>query len=47
MLCTIFEAEDEQLMRDYLVNPEQRFDLVKGKYFLIKSIQHLWPLFIE
>jgi hypothetical protein len=39
---TVLEAEDENLMREYLYYPERRFRLVKGKVWIIKSFDALW-----
>ncbi|KAL4446612.1 hypothetical protein ABPG74_005550 [Tetrahymena malaccensis] len=47
LLCTYFESEDECLMRDYLLYPEKRWELCKGKYFVVKTVSDIWPLFIE
>ncbi|EAR89307.2 hypothetical protein TTHERM_00371220 (macronuclear) [Tetrahymena thermophila SB210] len=47
LLCTQFESEDECLMRDYLLYPEKRWELCKGKYFVVKTVSDIWPLFIE
>ncbi|KAL4496210.1 hypothetical protein ABPG72_012947 [Tetrahymena utriculariae] len=47
LLCTYFESEDECLMRDYLLYPEKRWQLCKGKYFVVKTVSDIWPLFIE
>ena len=32
LLVTFLEANDENIMRDYLLNPEKRFQLAKGRY---------------
>jgi len=47
LLCTILEAEDEQIMRDYLLNPEKRWTLAREKYFIIRNIDELWPFFMD
>jgi hypothetical protein len=47
MLCTYLECENENKMRDYLLNADRRWDLVEGKYFLVRNADSLWPFFID
>eukprot|EP01016_Furgasonia_blochmanni_P042581 TRINITY_DN5663_c0_g1_i5.p1 TRINITY_DN5663_c0_g1~~TRINITY_DN5663_c0_g1_i5.p1 ORF type:complete len:831 (+),score=111.95 TRINITY_DN5663_c0_g1_i5:560-3052(+) len=47
MLVTFLEAEDELLMRDYLLCPDKRFGIAGGKFWLIKSLNDLWPLMTD
>jgi len=42
ILVTTFEADDEGLLREYLYYPERRGKLVKGKVYLLKSLDALW-----
>ena len=39
------EAEDENLLREYLYYPERRLKLVKGDVYLAKSLDSIWGFF--
>ncbi len=41
LVVTILDAEDENLMREYLYYPERRFKLAKGKVWIVKSFDAL------
>ncbi|EGR34097.1 hypothetical protein IMG5_024190 [Ichthyophthirius multifiliis] len=47
LLCTMFESEDENAMRNYLIYPNQRWQISGGKYFIVQNIKDMWPLFVE
>lgn len=47
MLCTYLESENELKMREYLLNPMKRWDLVDGKFFLVRNADSLWPFFLD
>ena len=46
LLCTILETDD-QIIREYLLRPEKRFELANGNYFLAENILDIWPLFLD
>jgi hypothetical protein len=42
LLVTLMEAEDENLMRDYLSAPEKRFELAEGKVWVVTDFEDIW-----
>lgn len=46
LLCTVFEAEDEQV-REYLQFPEKRPAISQGRVVIARSYKDLWPLFLD
>lgn len=46
LLCCLLEADDI-IIRDYLLKPEKRIQLSQNNYFLVKKLDHLWPIFLD
>lgn len=44
MVCTIFNGEDESLMRQYLLKPECRLEIANHRAFLVRKVSQLWPM---
>lgn len=42
LLVTLMEAEDENLMREYLLCPEKRFALAEGKVWVVTDFEDVW-----
>jgi hypothetical protein len=45
LLITMMEAEDENLMRNYLSSPRQRFNLAEGKVWALTRFEDIWHFF--
>jgi len=42
ILATLLDADDELVMRDYLANPNKRFELAKGRVWVLGNIDSIW-----
>lgn len=42
MVCSLFQSPDEQILRDYLLNPADRNKIAKEKAILLKKLYNLW-----
>ena len=47
LICTILDADADELIREYLLKPEKRESISKGKIYLVKDYKDLWPLFLD
>ena len=44
ILATILHCEDEMGFRDYMLLKNKRFEIANAKYFIVNSIQDIWPI---
>ena len=47
LLVTTLEADNEAQIREYLYFPERRLKIVKGNFYLVKSLDAIWQFFRE
>lgn len=47
LLVTMMEADDENLMRNYLSSPKERFRLAEGKVWAVTSFEDIWHFFSD
>ena len=45
-VCTLLDSDDDAI-RDYLLKPEKRVAISKGRVLLIRDYRDLWPLFFD
>ena len=46
LVCTLLDSDDDAI-RDYLLKPEKRVAISKGRVLLIRDYRDLWPLFFD
>ena len=46
LICSVLDVEDEAI-RDYLLKPQKRPELCKGRIFLVRDYHDLWPFFLD
>lgn len=46
LVCTLLDSDDDAI-REYLLKPEKRVAISKGRVLLIRDYKDLWPLFFD